>query len=128
MGDSSTNIINGSFAFDSIKINGEISKKYSLNIYPNVITRNLYFPDFLIKNELISTQYYYHFPLKMSECLYGQVINHLIQTNLTYCISCSPVNYSINKYGSCLVCPLGATCLSGILDVLPGYWLLKISG
>ena len=63
--------------------------------------------------------------MKIADCAYGQVTKTLPDSYLSYCVSCAPGTYSLDPNGICLVCPIGADCSAGILNINIGYWRLK---
>ena len=125
-GESTGVIINGTFKFENLIIYGEILNNFTLKVQSNIETPDSPFEDFNLKNELVlNKQYYYYYPIKISECAYGQILKNLSGTNLLYCFSCSAGTYSININEECSVCIQGADCSSGILITLPSFWRIS---
>ena len=117
-------VFRGTFQFDSLVIYGHANTTFNLRIYPNFLERTTPFPDFSMKNEIVSNnRYFYYFPLKLMTCSSGQILKRLLGTNLTYCFSCTPGTYTLKMNEPyCKVCPDGADCSTGILIVNSGFW------
>ena len=121
-------IMNGSFQFESLTIYADHYKTFNLRVNVDFLKKDENSPpDFLLKNEVLAkNQYFYYFPVKMTECNYGQIRKKLINSELSSCFSCSSGTYSLNLDDSCVVCPPRvADCNSGILIINPGFWRFK---
>lgn len=125
-GDINSLITNGSFKFEKITISGKIFENYYLRMHPNFAS-NLKISDFR-KNEIIFNEsYFYSFPIKMTQCKYGQTLQIISGTSISACIDCAPGSYSLHTDEVCDICPANANCNTGILSLLPGYWRYGIN-
>lgn len=80
----------------------------------------------MLKNEKVNDgEYFFSFPIKSSSCYYGQIYQKSNASEFGICTYCSPGSYSLDLYGQCLQCPLGADCSEGLLDLKIGYWRYK---
>ena len=119
----------GTFKFENLVIYGIIGQKYKLRVYQNNVRKRektenmLKTENTLYKNEnFLFGTYFYSIPLIIENCHYGEILQQINNSLYYRCTYCSPGSFSLDLYGKCNLCPDGAECSHGLLNLLSGYW------